>query len=43
VRDGVVGEGLFEVESEGGAVCGVAQLALQAGVGLHGGVACLEF
>jgi len=42
VRDGAVGVGPFEVESEGSAVRGVAQLALEAGVGLHRGVACLE-
>ena len=34
--------GPFDVESEGGAVRGVADAALQAGVRLHGGVACLE-
>ena len=34
--------GPFDVESEGWAVRGVAQLALQAGVRLHGGVACPE-
>ena len=34
--------GPFEVESEGSAVRGVAQAALQAGVRLHGGVACPE-
>ncbi len=42
MRDGVVGVGPFEVESEGSAVRGVAQAALQAGVRLHGGVACPE-
>ena len=42
MRDGVGGGGLFEVEVEGGAVRGVAQLALQAGVKLHVGVACPE-
>ena len=40
VRDGVVGVGPVEVQSEGRAVRGVAQLALQAGVRLHVGVAC---
>ena len=42
VRDGAVGVGPFEVDAEGGAVRGVADAALQAGVGFHGGVACLE-
>ena len=42
MRDGAVGVGPFEVESEGSAVRGVAQAALQAGVRLHGGVACPE-
>jgi hypothetical protein len=42
VRDGAVGVGSFDVESEGWAVRGVAQLALQAGVRLHVGVACPE-
>ena len=42
VRDGVVGVGPVEVQSEGWAVRGVAQLALQAGVRLHVGVACPE-
>ena len=42
VRDGVVGVGPVEVQSEGRAVRGVAQLALQAGVRLHVGVACPE-
>ena len=34
--------GAFDVEAQTGAVRGEAQLALQAGVGLHFGVACLE-
>ena len=34
--------GPVEVQSEGWAVRGVAQLALQAGVRFHGGVACPE-
>ena len=42
VRDGAVGVGPFEVDAQGGAVRGVAQLALEAGVRLHGGVACPE-
>ena len=42
MRDGVVGVGPVEVQSEGWAVRGKAQLALQEGVGLHGGVASLE-
>ena len=42
VRDGVVGVGPVEVQSVGWAVRGVAQLALQAGVRLHVGVACPE-
>ena len=42
MRDGAVGVGPFEVESEGWAVRGVADAALQAGVRFHGGVACLE-
>ena len=42
VRDGVVGVGPVEVEPEGWAVRGVAQLALQAGVRLHVGVAYPE-
>jgi hypothetical protein len=42
VRDGAVGVGPVEVQSEGWAVRGVAQLALQEGVRLHGGVACPE-
>ena len=41
MRDRPVGVGPFEVESEGSAVRGVAQLALEAGVGLHRGVAVL--
>ena len=42
MRDGAVAVGPFEVQAQGGAVRGVAQLALEAGVRLHGGVACLE-
>ena len=42
MRDGVVGVGPFEVDAQGGAVREVAQLALKAGVRLHGGVACPE-
>jgi hypothetical protein len=42
VRDGVVGVGPVEVQSEGWAVRGVAQLALQEGVRFHVGVACPE-
>ena len=42
MRDGAVGVGPFDVESEDWAVRGVAQLALQEGVGLHVGVACPE-
>ena len=42
VRDGPVGVGPFEVDAEGGAVRGVADAALEVGVRLHGGVACLE-
>ena len=42
VRDGAVGVGPFDVESEGWAVRGVADAALQAGVRLHVGVACPE-
>ena len=42
MRDGAVGVGSFDVESEGWAVRGVAQLALQAGVRFHVGVACPE-
>ena len=41
VRDGAVVVGPFDVESEGGAVRGVADAALQEGVGFHGVVACL--
>jgi len=41
VRDGVVGVGPVEVQSEGWAVRGKADAALQEGVRLHGGVACL--
>ena len=40
--DGAVGVGPLEVEAEGSAVRGEAQAALQAGVRLHGGVACSE-
>ena len=42
MRDGAVGVGSFEVQSEGWAVRGVAQLALQEGVRLHVGVAYPE-
>ena len=42
VRDGAVGVGPFDVESEGRVGGSVAQAALQAGVRFHGGVACLE-
>ena len=42
MRDGAVDVGPVEVQSEGWAVRGVAQLALQAGVRLHVGVACPE-
>ena len=42
MRDGAVVVGPFDVQAQGGAGRGVAQLALQAGVGLHFGVACLE-
>ena len=42
VRDGAVGVGPVEVQSEGWAVRGVAQLALEEGVRPHVGVACLE-
>ncbi len=42
MRDGAVGVGPLQVQAQGGAVRGVAQLALEAGVRLHGGVACLE-
>ncbi len=42
MRDGAVGVGPFEVEAERSAVRGVADAALQEGVGFHGGVACLE-
>ena len=42
VRDGVVGVGPVEVQSEGWAVRGVSQLVLQKGVRLHLGVACPE-
>ena len=39
MRDGAVGVGSFDVESEGGVGGSVADVALQAGVGFHGGVA----
>jgi len=42
VRDGTVVVGPFDVDAEGWAVRGVADAALQEGVRLHGGVACLE-
>jgi hypothetical protein len=42
VRDGAVVVGPFEVDAQGGAVRGVADAALQEGVRLHFGVACLE-
>ena len=42
MRDGAVGVGPVEVQSECWAVRGVAQLALQEGVRFHGGVACPE-
>jgi len=42
VRDGAVVVGPFDVQAPCGAVRGVAQLALKAGVRLHGGVACPE-
>ena len=42
VRDGAVGVEPFEVGAQGGAVRGVADAALEAGVGLHGGVATLS-
>ena len=42
MRDGALGVGSFEVKAEGSAVRGEAQAALQAGVRLHGGVACPE-
>ena len=42
MRDGAVVVGAFEVQSEGGVGGSVADAALQAGVGFHGGVACLE-
>ena len=41
MRDGAVGVGPFEVDAQGGAVRGVADAALQEGVGFHGVVACL--
>ena len=42
MRDWAVGVGPFDVDAQGGAVRGVADVALEAGVGLHFGVACLE-
>ena len=42
MRDGSVVVGSFEVESEGRVGGSVADAALQAGVGFHGGVACPE-
>ena len=42
VRDGAVVVGPFDVQAQGGAVRGVADAALQEGVRLHVGVACLE-
>ena len=42
MRDGTVVVGPFDVDAEGWAVRGVADAALQEGVRLHGGVACLE-
>lgn len=39
MRDGAVGVGPLEVQAEGSAVRGEAQLVLKAGVRLHGGVA----
>ena len=42
MRDGAVGVGPLDVQAQGSAVRGVAQLALEAGVGLHVGVACPE-
>ena len=42
VRDGAVGVGSFDVESEGGVGGSVADAALQAGVRFHVGVACPE-
>ena len=40
--DGVVGVEPFAVDAQGWTVPGIAQLALQAGVRLHVGVACPE-
>ena len=40
MRDGAVVVGPFEVDAQGGAVCGVADAALQEGVRLHVGIAC---
>ena len=42
MRYGAVGVGPLDVQAQGSAVRGVAQAALQAGVRLHGGVACPE-
>ena len=42
MRDGAVGMGSFDVESEGGVGGSVADAALQDGVRFHGGVACPE-
>ncbi len=42
MRDGAVGVGSFEVESESRVGGSVADAALQAGVRFHGGVACPE-
>ena len=42
MRDGAVGVGPLEVESEGRVGGSVADAALQAGVRFHGGVACPE-
>ncbi|MDA7624817.1 hypothetical protein N8697_01465 [bacterium] len=42
MRDGAVGVGPVDVESEGGVGGCEADAALQASVGFHGGVACPE-
>ena len=42
MRDGAVVVGSFEVDAEGRVGGSVANAALQAGVGFHGGVACPE-
>ena len=42
MRDGAVGVGSFDVESEGGVGGSVADVALQAGVRFHGRLACPE-